>query len=156
MKSKLPKFMNFEAVGVLLYDKKLDKLYSVTEESKVETDIQDETDTMIKFPSTLGITGIVFQSGEIYISNKATKETKMRSDIDNLSSCTDVYNFMIGPIYGENKETPIGIVQFFNKKSKDGITEFDKERFIAIQRLLGMWVENTNEMSLIVNVTKKM
>ena len=28
--------MNFEAAGVLLYDKVLDKLYSVTEESKSE------------------------------------------------------------------------------------------------------------------------
>ena len=107
--------MNFEAAGVLLYDKELDKLYSVTEESKSEEINQDENDTMIKFPATLGITGIVFQSGEIFISNKATKETKMRSDIDNLSSCTDVYNFMISPIYGENKEHPIGIIQFFNK-----------------------------------------
>jgi hypothetical protein len=61
----------------------------------------------------------------------------MRTDIDNLSSCTDVMNFMIGPIYGENKENPIGIVQLFNKKSKEGITEEDKEKFLAIQGLLG-------------------
>jgi hypothetical protein len=70
---------------------------------------------LFKFPCTLGITGMVFQSGKIFVSNKATKETKMRSDIDNLSSCTDVLNFMIGPIYGEEGENPIGIVQFFNK-----------------------------------------
>ena len=62
----------------------------------------------------------------------------MQSDIDNLSNCTDVHNFLIGPIFGEDKEVPIGIVQLFNKKTNEGITEDDKEKFLAIQGLLGM------------------
>lgn len=59
---------------------------------------------------------------------------------------------MIGPIFGEDKVKPIGVVQLFNKKSKDGITEQDREKFLAIQGLLGMCVDNTTEMSLTMSV----
>lgn len=63
--------------------------------------------TVIRFPSSLGVTGFVFNNGELYICNKATKDSKFSSDIDNLGSQGDVNNFMIGPIYGhkdnENK-----------------------------------------------------
>lgn len=151
LKDKLPSFMEFDSVGVLLYDKNNDKLFSIVEETKEGS--TETVNTIIRFPWNLGITGIVFQSGKLYISNNATKETKMRSDIDNLSSCTDVQNFMIGPIYGDDKKTPIGLVQFFNKLGKEGITDLDQSKFDAIQGLLGMCVDNTNEMSLTMSVT---
>ena len=60
---------------------------------------------------------------------------------------------MIGPIYGDDKKTPIGLVQFFNKLGKEGITDLDQSKFDAIQGLLGMCVDNTNEMSLTMSVT---
>lgn len=59
---------------------------------------------------------------------------------------------MMGPIYGEEKDTPIGIIQLFNKKSKDGITFADKDKFLAIQELLGMCVDNTTKMSTTMDV----
>jgi hypothetical protein len=70
--------------------------------------------TIIRFPSSLGVTGSVYSSGELYISNKASKDTKFSSDIDNLTPLGDVNSFMIGPIYGHkdnnNKKLPIGIM----------------------------------------------
>ena len=64
MKNKLPKFMNFEAAGILIYDKKTDKLFSVSDEDKGE-DEDAESNTIIKFPSTLGISGMVFQNQDM-------------------------------------------------------------------------------------------
>ena len=64
----------------------------------------------MNFPCNSGISGVVFGSGQIYIANNAAKETKFIDEIDNQSSITDVKNFMIGPVYGEKKDTPCGII----------------------------------------------
>jgi len=45
---------------------------------------------------------------------------------------------MICSIYGDSKTVPVGVIQLFNKKSKDGITKQDKQKLVAIQGLLGM------------------
>ena len=37
----------------------------------------------MNFPCNSGISGIVFQTGQIYISNNAAKETKFIDEIDN-------------------------------------------------------------------------
>ena len=70
--------------------------------------------TIIRFPSSLGVTGFVYNSGELYICNKANKDSKFSADIDNLGALGDVNNFMIGPVFGhkdnENKKLPLGIL----------------------------------------------
>ena len=76
----------------------------------------------MNFPCNSVISGIVFQSGQIFISNNATKETKFIDEIDNQSNSTDVKNFMIGPVYGERKDIPCGIIQFLNKEKGQPIT----------------------------------
>lgn len=70
----------------------------------------------LDFPCNSGLTGHVFQTGQIFVSNNAAKETKFQDEIDNQSSITEVKNFLIGPVYGEKKDTPCGIIQFINKK----------------------------------------
>jgi hypothetical protein len=64
----------------------------------------------MNFPCNSGISGVVFQTGQIYMSNNAPKETKFIDEIDNQSICTDVKTFMIGAVYGERKESPCGII----------------------------------------------
>lgn len=96
---------------------------------------------------------MVFSEGSIFISNNAPKESKFVDELDNQSSATDVKNFLIGPVYGENKETPNGILQFINKKNNAQITSEDEQRFKAMQGLLGMCIDNTNEMNFTINVT---
>lgn len=158
MKNKLPKFMNFQSAGVLIYDKTEDKLISVSESNSEQNEFE-ETSSLIKFPTNCGITGIVFQQQHVdkvegipHIEVHTTQDTNILSDIDNLSNCTEVLNFMVWPIYGEDKDFPIGIVQLFNKNSTDGITQQDKDKFLAIQGLLGMWVNNTTKMSTTMDV----
>ena len=107
----------------------------------------------MNFPCNSGLSGQVFQTGKIYISNNAPKETKFQDEIDNQSATTEVRNFLIGPVYGERKDIPCGIIQFINKKGGAMISENDKAKFEAMQGLLGMCIDNTNEMSLTISVT---
>ena len=94
------------------------------------------------------------------MSKDAQKETKFQDEIDNQSGCKDVKNFMIGPVFGsQNKVTPCAIIQFINKvdpvdKNAVGqITKDDLKKFESMQNLLGMCVENTNEMSQTIKVS---
>jgi len=107
----------------------------------------------MNFPCNSGISGHVFQTGQLYVSNDATKELRFTDEIDNQSNTTDIRNFMIGPVYGERKDTPCGVIQFINKKGSEAITAADENKFKAMQGLLGMCIDNTNEMSLTINVT---
>ena len=101
MKNKLPKFMNFQSAGVLIYDKTEDKLISVSESNSEQNEFE-ETSSLIKFPTNCGITGIVFQQQHVdkvegipHIEVHTTQDTNILSDIDNLSNCTEVLNFMV-------------------------------------------------------------
>jgi len=68
---------------------------------------------------------------------------------------------MIGPVFGsQNKDTPCAIIQFINKidpvdQNQAGkIAEaVDIAKFKSMQNLLGMCVENTNEMSQTIKVS---
>ena len=107
----------------------------------------------MQFPCNSGISGQAFHTGQIFISNNAAKETKFQDEIDNQSSTTEVKNFLIGPVYGERKDVPNGIIQFINKRGGGPITAQDEQKFKAMQSLLGMCIDNTNEMSLTISVT---
>ena len=64
----------------------------------------------INFPNNSGISGIVFSSKKVYYSNSADKETNFVTEVDNQSSTTDTKNFMIGPVFGKDRELPNGIL----------------------------------------------
>ena len=67
---------------------------------------------------------------------------------------------MIGPVFGtQNSEIPCAIIQFINKietnekDSNKNIGEAEETKFLQMQNLLGMCVENTNEMSTTINTS---
>lgn len=72
----------------------------------------------INFPNNTGISGIVFSSKKVYYSNSADKETNFVTEVDNQSSTTDTKNFMIGPVFGKDRDLPNGIIQFINKTNE--------------------------------------
>ena len=134
----------------------------LSEEEKQKKIRETHQKKFMNFPTNSGISGAVFKSKDLYYSNNASKETKFVEEIDNQSICTDVKNFMIGPVFGsQNKETPCAIIQFINKipnSSEKGaesnkINQQDEAKFKAMQHLLGMCVENTNEMATTINVS---
>lgn len=161
MKSSIPQFFEFESIGILLRDLKTQELFTIAESFDLtgneEKGDEFKNTTIIRFPSSLGVTGYVYNSGELYICNKAQKDSKFSSDIDNLGATGDVHNFMIGPIYGhkdnKNKEPPIAIIQFTNKKDFKVINDYDKKKFHAIQNLIGLSIDNTAEIHSTMNVT---
>jgi hypothetical protein len=82
-----------------------------------------------KFPVTSGLSGSVFQSGQLYFCNDAEKETNFVDEIDNQTKQRSVRNFMIGPVYGKDKSKPVGIIQFINKSDPTPISEVDVKKF---------------------------
>ena len=119
MRDALPKFFGFEGLGLLLRDTKTNELFSMSEDSRVDNKAEEPGDefrpgTIIMFPSSIGITGKVFKEGKVYYSNDASRDGKFSHDIDNLSPISEIYNFLIAPVYGfrdkDKSDKPIGIV----------------------------------------------
>ncbi|CAI2375929.1 unnamed protein product [Moneuplotes crassus] len=157
VKNLLPPYFDFESVGVLLLDTKTKNLFTISEIQKEgeESDCDEYADSgdIISFPSNIGITGLIFNSEEVYISNDAQKDMKFTSDIDNLTSITEVFNFMIGPVYASQRNKPVGVIQLMNKKEKKPINEEDIDKFKIIQELLGRSISNTAQLHELINVT---
>lgn len=133
----------------------------LTEQQKEERTKKIHSKVFMKFPTNSGISGVVFKSKELYFSNNASKETKFVEEIDNQSgSSSDVKNFMIGPVFGSrDSEIPCAIIQFINKLDPQGkgkigmISKSDELKFATMQSLLGMCIENTNEMSTTIKMS---
>ena len=90
------------------------------------------------------------------MSNNCAKESRFVKDVDDQShSGIEVKNFMIGPVFGtDDSNNPIAIIQFINKyeenhekKTLVNIEDIDRAKFKSMQKLLGMCVDNTNDMS---------
>ena len=151
----LPQYFGFEQVGILLLDTKTNNLFTVSDDDGQPDQNNEftEADTTITFPTNLGISGTVFHDKNIYVCNNAWHDHKYTPDIDNLSAATDVYNFMIGPIFDDVHEQPVGIIQLVNKNDKKFINDMDREKFKIIEELLGMSVFNTSQIHELINVT---
>ena len=98
----------------------------------------------IEFPNDRGVTGISFQTGQIIHANRMHNQKDYMSDIDNLTPCRNVKNFLIGPVYAhkENANTndkvdtmqfdrqkPIGMIQLVNKDNYELINPHDLRKF---------------------------
>lgn len=96
----------------------------MSDEAKAQRIREIHAKKFMNFPTNTGISGAVFKSKLIHYSNNIIKETKYVEEIDNQSASTDVRNFMIGPVFGQNTgEEPCAIIQFINKVDPDGKTE---------------------------------
>ena len=62
---------------------------------------------------------------------------------------------MIGPVYGKNRSTPLGIIQFINKLHDKPINEEDIKKFNDMADLIGLCVENTMTITQTIGVTLK-
>ena len=69
---------------------------------------------------------------------------------------------MVGPVFGPNdSKVPNGIIQFINKVPEPGekklpdIGKGDLEKFAEMASLLGMCIDNTNEIAGTIEVTLK-
>lgn len=107
----------------------------------------------INFPCNSGLSGQVFTTGELLVCNDAEKETAFVDEVDNQPKVRNVRNFMIGPVYGEDKKLPVGVIQFINKTNEQQIDDADRQRFNDLADLIGMCIENTNAIHTTIGVT---
>jgi hypothetical protein len=106
-----------------------------------------------RFPVASGLSGVVFQKGWLFISNDAEKETSFVDEIDNQTETRQVRNFMIGRVDSKNKQQPLGVIQFINKRNGQPIGAEDRKKFEDMKDLIGLCIENTGSITETVNVT---
>lgn len=80
------------------------------------------------------------------------KDTRFNPDIDNISSESEVRNFMIGVITGDN-DIRSGVIQFINKTNGEEVTNYDVQRFKALRSFIGSCVENVSDLAFTINKT---
>lgn len=99
----------------------------------------------------------MFSTKKVYYSNSADKETNFVTEVDNQSSTPDTRNFMIGPVFGKDRDFPNGVIQFINKTNEFGaicdITEEDRQKFEEMADLIGMCIDNTAQISTTIGIT---
>ncbi len=67
----------------------------------------------------MGVSGTVFNNGEVYYTNEAQSDKYLNSDID-VNQVIFVQNLMIGPVYVQRKDGTLdatGVVHLYNKRS---------------------------------------
>ena len=89
------------------------------------------------------------------------------ADIDNLTPCRSVRNFLIGPVYAHkehingnekanrtqfNRQKPIGMIQLVNKAHYEKIDPHDVRKFEAIQNLIGLSIDQVSEVHSFINI----
>uniref|UniRef100_A0A7S3JD28 Uncharacterized protein n=1 Tax=Euplotes harpa TaxID=151035 RepID=A0A7S3JD28_9SPIT len=101
LNSSLPEYLGFKSTGILIKDKTTNDMFTIP---IYKDDASGNVITsIIKFPQNMGISGLVFNSSEIYVCNNASQDRKFSNDIDNLSSLQDLRNFIIFPIFSDLK-----------------------------------------------------
>lgn len=109
MREVLPSFFGFQSVGIILRDQQTQELFTfvdtfdnrVLKDDKAQEKNHDrginalhDVVTM-KLPSTLGLTGLVYRSDEIFICQNVQKELRYNADVDNLGGNTHSANNLI-------------------------------------------------------------
>ena len=108
------KTLNADRSSLFLYDPETKELYSRVMQGNVMGEI--------RFPSTLGIAGAVFTSGEAeIITADAYDNTRFNQEVDRRTGYR-TKNILCAPIRNKNREV-IGVTQALNKRSGD----FDAE-----------------------------
>ena len=135
----MPEFFDFKDVGILFYDKVKDDLCTSGDiDNEHSTALVGlEAGSVIRFPNTIGVTGQVFKEKSIVARN----EPKLNPVVDNITSQSEVHNFMIGIIMGD-KDTKAGVLQFINKRNGEEVKNYDIQRFKAMRNFLGSCAEN--------------
>ena len=95
-----------------------------------------------------------------------SKEVTYQEDVDNQTGIKQVRNYMIGPVYSHKtavegdvypeweyqRGKPIGILQLINKHGIAKISNYDIEKFKAVQNLIGLAIDKTSEIHSTVNI----
>eukprot|EP00347_Sterkiella_histriomuscorum_P022496 403338275 len=96
LRETLSSFFGFETAGILLKDENTPELF--TSVNTNPDPIFDRQEDFVSYPSTVGLTGFVVKSKQIFLCNAVQKELRFNSATDNISSVSEPFNIMICPI----------------------------------------------------------
>lgn len=125
------KVMNTETSSVFIYDSKNEQLWSL-----VSTDLKRNE---IRFPSSHGVAGWVFQNKRPLIINDPYKDPRFFSDVDKKTG-SQTRNILCIPLINRKQEC-IGTLQTLNKKEKD-FTDQDLELMTSASHYVTIALEN--------------
>jgi signal transduction histidine kinase len=127
------KVMNTETSSVFIYDSKNEQLWSL-----VSTDLKRNE---VRFPSSHGVAGWVFQNKRPLIINNPYKDPRFLPDIDKRTG-SQTRNILCIPLINRKQEC-IGTLQTLNKKEKE-FTDQDLELMTSASHYVTIALENAN------------
>eukprot|EP00347_Sterkiella_histriomuscorum_P005208 403357481 len=129
MRRQLPLLFDFEKCCVFLFDPMNEDLFTMAEQD-INAKTQDtEADAIIRFPTSIGLTGIHNLKNMIVSEFRAVKqETQKHQD-------------------------PVGVLQLLNKLGIEPINQFDIDMVNALRIFLGTCVDNITILNYSVKVT---
>ncbi|OMJ72061.1 hypothetical protein SteCoe_29596 [Stentor coeruleus] len=134
------KFLEFESAGVVFYDQTQNELFIMI---PTESFIEKFSDSNIKFPVDLGITGDVFKKNTVLKLDNIKSHKLFNQEIDNSCKTLIVQNGIFASLIGINGEV-VGVLQVFNKKGGKNIKEKDVEIVKSLQKIIGVCISSTN------------
>lgn len=136
----IPKYLEFEYAGVVFFDYTHDELFIMI---PTESFVEKFSDTSIKFPKNLGITGDVFKKNTVIKIDNIKSHRLFNTEIDNSCRCSNMQNAIFASLLGLHGEV-VGVLQLFNKKGGKHIHEKDIEKVRSLQKIIGVCISSTN------------
>lgn len=145
------KFLEFELAGVVFFDQSQNELFIMI---PTESFIEKFSDSKIKFPIDLGITGDVFKKNTVLKLDNIKSHKLFNQEIDNCCRVSIVHNGIYASLIGIHGEV-VGVLQVFNKKGGKNIQEKDIEKVRSLQKIIGVCISSTNCISEASTLTIK-
>ncbi|OMJ92078.1 hypothetical protein SteCoe_5284 [Stentor coeruleus] len=136
----IPKYLEFEYAGVVFFDYTHEELFMMI---PTESYVDKFSDTSIKFPKDLGITGDVFKKNMVFKVDNVKSHRLFNTEIDNSCKSSNIQNAIFASLIGLNGEA-VGVLQIFNKKGGKNINEKDVEKVRNLQKIIGVCISSTN------------
>jgi len=152
IRQTLPSILGYENVGIYLYDSTCNLyIYIVANELCTYLDNNNipECETLLRYPTSEGLTGKVFNTDSIIISHKGMS-SENSSEIDNAD--IEIRDFTFMPTYGFDN-TRNGVLQLFNRL-QGGIN--NNEALKYYQKLIGLIMQNVKEGDKAMNIGLRM
>lgn len=113
---------DFEACGVLFYEKKTEALYRLESGPDIRT-VAIAADNVVRYPCNIGLTGVAIAEQQSLIFSEGEKDPRYKSDIDNLFNKDGIRNMMICPFFNKAGDEIRGCIHLMNRIGHDEILD---------------------------------
>ena len=139
----IPRFLEFESVGIAFVNKKKQEFFIMLPS---ESNSDKYSDTIVKFPIDLGITGDTYKKNKIIKLDNIKSHRLFNSEIDNCSRSPILNNGIFASLLGID-DNVVGVIQIINKKNGKNISDKDLEKVNYLRKIIGICITCTNSIS---------